>query len=78
MGTTVGDVIYKIERYEKLKGKISVGYSERTTNNFESTDDLLNFIKSKITYDDIIELQLVLDNQIEMLKKVEVVEDGDD
>lgn len=78
MGTTVGDVIFKIERYKKLKEKISVGYSDRITNNFESTDDLLNFIKSKLTYDDIIELQILVDNQIEMLKKVEVVEDEDD
>ena len=76
MGTTVGDVILEIERYEKLKEKISVSFSERTTNNFESRDDILTFIKSKLTYDDIIELQALVDNQIVMLKKVEVIEDG--
>ena len=76
MGITVGDVIFKIERYKKLKEKISVSPSERIANNFESTDDLLNFIKSKLTYDDIIELQILVDNQIEMLKKVEVIKDG--
>ena len=75
MGRTVGDVIFKIEKYEKLKEKISVSFSERITNNFESTDDLLTFIKSKLTYDDIIELQLLVNRQLEMLKKVEVVED---
>ena len=76
MGITVGDVIFKIEKYEKLKEKISVSFDERITNNFESTDELLNFIKSKLTYDDIGELNLLVDSQIEMLKKVEVVEDG--
>ena len=76
MEKTVGDVILKIEEYKKLKGNISVSSSECTTNNFESTDDLLNFIKSKLTYDDIIELQILVDNQIEMLKKVEVIKDG--
>lgn len=73
---TVGDVIFKIERYEKLKEKFYVSFSERTTNNFESRDDELNFIKSKITYDDIIEMQLLVNDQIEMLKKVKVVENG--
>lgn len=76
MGTTVGDIIFKIEKYEKLKEKVSISFSERTTNNFESSDDAINFIKSKLTYDDIIELQLLVDNQIEMLKKIEVVDNG--
>lgn len=35
----------------------------------ESTDELLTFIKSELTYDDIIALKVLLDNQIEMLKK---------
>jgi hypothetical protein len=76
MGTTVGDVISKIEKYEELRGKISASFSECLENYFTSTDDFLNFVKSKLTYDDIIELQILVDNKIDMLKKVEVVEDG--
>lgn len=78
MEMTVGDVILLIEKYEKLREKISASFSERTTNNFESTDDLLNFIKSKITYDDIVALQMLVSNQIEVLKKVKVIEDDVD
>ena len=78
MGTTVGDILLKIERYEKLREKLSVSSSVCITNNFESTDDALTFIKSKLTYDDIIQLQILIENQILMLKKVEVVEDGND
>lgn len=70
MGTTVGDVIFKIEKYEKLKEKISISFDERVSNSFESTDDVLNFIKTKLTYDDIIQLQILVNNQIEMLKKL--------
>ena len=72
---TVGDVIFKIEKYEKLKEKISLSFSKRTANNSESTDELLNFIKSKLTFDDILELNLLIDNQIDMLKKIKVIED---
>ena len=75
---TVGDVIFKIEKYEKLKEKLYVSFSERTTNNFECRDDELNFIKSKLTSDDIIALQVLLETQIEMLKKVEVVDNEND
>ena len=75
MGITVGDVILKIGKYEKLREKLSASFSECTTNDFESRDDVLTFIKSKLTYDDIVQLQLLLENQIEMLKKVKVVED---
>lgn len=77
MGTTVRDIMYQIEKYNKLKETISVSFSERTDNNFQSQDDVLNFIKSKLTYDVILELEYLVDNQIERLKKVEVVENDD-
>jgi len=78
MGITVGDIISKIEKYEKLNEKVSISFDERLSNHFESNDDVVTFIKSKITYNDLIELQLLVSNQIEMLKNVEVLEDGND
>lgn len=75
MATTVGDIISKIEKYEKLNEKISISFDERVSNHFETNDDVLAFIKSKITYNDIIELQVLISHQIAMLKEVEVIED---
>ncbi len=75
MGMTVGDVIFEIERYKMLKEKFSADYS--FTEGIRSSDDVLTCIKSKLTYADIVQVQTLIDNQIAMLKKVEVKDEND-
>ena len=70
----VKDVIYEIERLEKLKRKLQIDVDERINNKIESNNDAEIYIRSKLHYDDFTSLIITIEKLIDILEDIDVKE----